>query len=308
MKVTVIHNEEAGGEEPSAEALVAAVRAAGHEPHYFSSKPQDVARATESPGDLIAVAGGDGTVVDIASRLTGRDIPLAVVPAGTANNIANTLGITGTWHSAISAWAKSKPRPVDLGWISGSGGTAPFLESVGCGLLVDLMIRFEEDQTQPEPHSTGEEISQAREKFRELLRQAKPRPYRVELDGQDFSGNYLLVEAMNMGRLGPGLPLAPQADTCDGLLDVVLLTEEDRSKLDGSLVPPAPHEGLPAPPVTIRQARQVIIDPGEDALHVGGEPWARERAPFKSRGPVRVYLQERALVFLVPRTAGDRLP
>jgi diacylglycerol kinase family enzyme len=299
MRITIIHNEDAGGE-LSAEALIAAIREEGYEPRYFSKKPEDLARAIESPGDLIAVAGGDGTVVDVASRLAGRGIPIAVVPAGTANNIANSLGITGTWRSAIARWKRSTPRPVDLGWVSGSAGTAAFIESVGCGLLVDFMVHFENDQSRPEPRSTAEEVAQAREKFRELLRQAQPRPYRVELDGRDFSGSYLLVEAMNMGRLGPGLPLAPEADTCDGLLDVVLLTDKDRAKLDASLVPPAPHEDLPAPPIDIRQAREVVIDPGQDALHVGGEPWPGKKSPDKPVGPVRVWLQERALVFLVP--------
>lgn len=300
MHVTIIHNEEAGGAEPSPEALIAAVREEGHEPRYFSSRPDDVARAIESPGELIAVAGGDGTVVDVAARLAGRGIPIGVVPAGTANNIAHSLGIRGTWRSAIAGWAGSRPRPADLGWVSGSGGTAPFIESVGCGLIVDLMVRFEADQSLPEPQSPGEEVGQAREKFRELLRQVRPRRYGVELDGQDFSGEYLLVEAMNMGRLGPGLPLAPQADTCDGLLDVVLLTEEDRGMLAASLAPSAPHEDLPAPPIKVRQAREVVIDPGQDALHVGGEPWPREKPAGTPLGRVRVYVQERALVFLVP--------
>lgn len=239
-------------------------------------------------------------MVDVAGRLAGRGIPIGVIPAGTANNIANSLGIRGSWRSAIAGWARGTRRHVDLGWVTGSGGAAPFIESVGCGVLADLVAQFEPGHSNPQPQSPAEEVVQAREKFREMLLQAQPRRYRVELDGNDSSGRYLLVEAMNMGRLGPGLPLAPEADTCDGLLDVALMSEEERRLLEASLAPPAPHEDLPAPPITIRRARQVVIDPGEDALHVGGEPWPDEKAPGKSVGPVRVYLQERALVFLVP--------
>jgi diacylglycerol kinase family enzyme len=49
------------------------------------------------------------------------------------------------------------------------------------------------------------------------------------LDGRDLSGQYLMVDAFNTPMLGPRLKFAPEADSRDGLLDVILIQEEARS-------------------------------------------------------------------------------
>ena len=62
MRVTLIHNPVAGCEEqPTADELKSLIRAAGHEVVYKSCKDLDWTRALDDPGDLVAVAGGDGT-------------------------------------------------------------------------------------------------------------------------------------------------------------------------------------------------------------------------------------------------------
>src|SRR5687768_18029855 len=94
MKVTVIHNPDAGnGDQPSGEEIIELIRRAGHEPRYQSSKEDGWQTALEDPGDLVAVAGGDGIVGTVAKRMIGRATPIAVLPLGTANNIAKTLDL-----------------------------------------------------------------------------------------------------------------------------------------------------------------------------------------------------------------------
>ena len=57
-------------------------------------------------GDAVIVAGGDGTVGKVAKRLAGTDVPLVVLPTGTANNIARSLGIGVDPHAVSSGLAK----------------------------------------------------------------------------------------------------------------------------------------------------------------------------------------------------------
>jgi diacylglycerol kinase family enzyme len=56
------------------------------------------------------------------------------------------------------------------------------------------------------------------------------RPLKVTLDGEDLSGEYFLLAVMNIEHIGPSLHIAPDADPSDGLLEVVLLSEQERAK------------------------------------------------------------------------------
>src|SRR5205085_12423826 len=105
MRVTLIHNPTAGDESFSATKLTALIEQAGHEVSYQSSK-KDYKSALKEPADLVAVAGGDGTVRKVAIQLLGRNIiPIAVLPCGTANNIAKSLSITESPPELIAGWS-----------------------------------------------------------------------------------------------------------------------------------------------------------------------------------------------------------
>ena len=93
MKVALVHNAQAGGGHPSAEQVVAAFARAGH---------QVVTASADGPWEALVaggvqrvlIAGGDGTVGAVLPHLAGRQAPFCVLPCGTANNIARSLGQT----------------------------------------------------------------------------------------------------------------------------------------------------------------------------------------------------------------------
>ena len=94
MKVTLIHNPDAGSDDlPCGEEPVDLIRRAGHQLVYQSSKDSHWKTALNKPADLIAVAGGDGIVGAVAKLMIGKGTPIAVLPLGTANNIAKTLNL-----------------------------------------------------------------------------------------------------------------------------------------------------------------------------------------------------------------------
>src|SRR6266704_695613 len=84
MRIALIYNPKAGDDgQPDAEDLLELVRAAGHEVTQHSSQDDHLAAFLDDAPDLVAVAGGDGTVGKVAQIMLGRDIPLAALPTGT---------------------------------------------------------------------------------------------------------------------------------------------------------------------------------------------------------------------------------
>jgi diacylglycerol kinase (ATP) len=236
MRLTLIHNAKAGAAlQPSLEALLALIRGAGHAVKCETGDGEDVERALEDPGDLVAVAGGDGTVGSVAARLVGRHIPIAVLPLGTANNISNTLGLGQTPHEhLIAGWSTARPTGFDSGLVHGPSGSKRFLEGVGVGLLGMAIsqpdTRNEEDP--PPPESRAERIGGCLNWIRERLWDYPAKQVEITLDGKDLSGEYILAEAMNIQYIGPSMHLAPNADPGDGQLELVLLSASDRGQLD----------------------------------------------------------------------------
>src|SRR5689334_25394886 len=105
-RVTLIHNPNAGDErQPSAGQLQALLKEAGYKVRYQPTAESGWEKRLKRPTDIVAVAGGDGTVHKVARRLIGTDIPIALLPMGTANNISKTLGIADhTVTQLIPAW------------------------------------------------------------------------------------------------------------------------------------------------------------------------------------------------------------
>ena len=133
MRVTLLHNPKAGGGDPSRDELVRALVDAGHAFTYQSTKEKGLEHALEDPGDVVLVAGGDGTVRKAAEFLIGRGIPIALLPLGTANNVSRTLGLSDSVQEVIFRLATATRVPFDAGVAKGAWGETHFLEGVGLG-------------------------------------------------------------------------------------------------------------------------------------------------------------------------------
>ncbi len=95
MRATLFHNPSAG-HKAEKDDILAAMKLAGFDVRYVSVKGDDVEEALEKKAGLIVIAGGDGTIAEVLTRLPNRSVPVALLPLGTANNIARSLGIAGT--------------------------------------------------------------------------------------------------------------------------------------------------------------------------------------------------------------------
>src|SRR5690606_29487230 len=116
MRVLLLHNPKAGATDISADDLQEAFRDAGWEVEYMSSDGPEFTRRLASDlqddFELVAAAGGDGTLARVICGIAAPAPPLALLPLGTANNIASALGIAGDPREIIAGLAEADSMPL----------------------------------------------------------------------------------------------------------------------------------------------------------------------------------------------------
>jgi diacylglycerol kinase family enzyme len=271
LHVLLIHNPGAGDEDHGRDALVRALTLSGHEVDYRSTEEPDWLDALREKPDLFAVAGGDGTAQRVFKELAPGASPVALIPLGTANNIAGTLGLTASPEELIAAWPDFVQRPFDVGEAVAPWGRKRFVETAGGGLIAELFRRAEDAQ---EP---DDKVRHGLELLRDALTVLRPAHWELDLDGVDLSGELLGVEALNVREVGPELQLAPAGDPGDGLLDVVLIVEEHRDALRAYVDARLDDASAEFPALGAHRGRELTLRPPEDALlHVDDDPWPAE--------------------------------
>ena len=304
MKVTLIHNPDAGsddqtcGEEPSE-----LIRRAGHELVYQSSKESRWQTALDNPGDLVAVAGGDGIVGTVAKLMIGRGKPIAILPLGTANNIAKTLNLMNIPLSQlIGGWSAARRKQFDAGVAHGPWGSTHFVEGLGIGLFTDMMTRLDARGNVDLAHLTEpeEKITFVLEMLQARLLTGPEIKLHVTVDGRDLSGEYILLEVMNIKSIGPNLFLAPDTDPGDGLFDVVCLTRGAHDTLDRCLE--ECKEGNRAPTgLPVRRGKQIHIEWEGTPIHIDDQAWPENGAKYPpSSTAIDITVEPQSLEFLKP--------
>jgi diacylglycerol kinase family enzyme len=189
------------------------------EPMWLETTPEDPgqgqARAAAAAGvDVVLACGGDGTVTAAAAGLAGTVTPLAVIPLGTGNLLARNLGLPIDVDEALTVALTGRGRRLDTGWANGS----LFLTMAGLGLDAKMLAGASE----PVKKRFGWAAYVAA-----ALRHLRDRPMRVRLrtdSGPPVRRRASGVIVGNVGALQGGVPLLPDAQPDDGLLDVVVLT------------------------------------------------------------------------------------
>jgi diacylglycerol kinase (ATP) len=230
LRVLLMHNPTAGNEEHSPQSLIAALEAAGHDVRWQSTKETAWERALEEEADLVVVAGGDGAVRKVFRELAGTTLLATILPVGTANNIARSLGFPETDPTRlIRAWPGGQTRFCDIASLTSSRGEVRFVESAGGGVfaaVLDLAERGTDDAA----------LDKVERGLRLLLRslaEAEASTWELRVDDEDRAEALIGLEVMNVREAGPRIPLAPDADAGDGALDVVLIGTEQASALAG---------------------------------------------------------------------------
>ena len=274
MKISLVHNPTAG-EGQDIDDVVKLLTDAGHEVRHRSSKG-NWKKLLQDSGDLVVAAGGDGTVRKVALAAADRGLTFAALPIGTANNIAKTLGLVGDARELVRSWSQPQEVALDIGEVSMRGASRRFVEGVGGGWIAELIARSAE--VDKEFRLLGRETDRAMHMLSDILSDAEASTWRITADGADLSGEYLAAEILNIRFVGPNIPLAPDADPTDGMLDVVLIGEADRDGILGYLDQRLNLASGVMPAVRTARARRVTITlPPGKRLHVDDGEWPGDR-------------------------------
>ncbi len=237
MRVTLIYNPGAGRQDGDASAkLVGILQAQGHAVLPKSSSDPDWKQVLAEPADVVAVAGGDGTVARVAKAVVGRGLPVAPLPAGTANNIARTLGLVERpWEELVRAWPAARRVKLDVATARGPWGEQHFIEGAGTGLFACLLGSSEPARRVAQLAQARERVALALEILRKQAADCDAVEIAADLDREDISGRYLLFEVVNLPYVGPSLYLAPDSQPGDGTFEVVMVSEAERDRLQNYL-------------------------------------------------------------------------
>jgi diacylglycerol kinase family enzyme len=297
MKVSLLYNKDAGAGVSLAQ-IRRALEEHGHDPVRIVENEADSSLLLDERCELVVVAGGDGTVSTAARLLAGRGVPLAILPLGTANNIARSVGSPDSIDQAIRSWNGARPVPFDLGVASGSWGERRFVEAVGGGLIPAGIATMNARPVADEAPLPSKLASAVR-RYGDVLSRLKARRWTLSLDGSRTSGDFLLVEILNTRFVGPNLALSEHTNASDGFFTVVMGGEEHREEL-ACYLNRAEGRDCRLSLKTLR-ARHVEVHDGAD-IHVDDQVFGGP-----SPSIVSIQIEPAALTLLVG-TARPRMP
>jgi YegS/Rv2252/BmrU family lipid kinase len=245
----------------------------------LSEFPGHLARAAkDSPGSLLVVIGGDGTVNEVANGVAGTEAELAVLPCGTGQDFGRTHGLPTGFDDAVRVALGGETRTIDLGRVELESGTSRFFANVGSAGMSGAVARRANAMTK----AFGGRATFFYALTREFLAWQNTRVV-VELeDGVQRECPMHDVIVANGNWHGGGMKLAPDARQDDGVFDVVLIG--DVTKLDFLTTAPKLYSGryLSHPKVELLQSSSVAIRASEPLpLEVDGEPIGATPARFE---------------------------
>jgi diacylglycerol kinase (ATP) len=221
------------------------------------------ARAAVADGlDVLVAVGGDGTAHLALQAVAGTPTALAIVPTGTGNDLAHSLGVPDGGATAARAALAGDVTAVDavrvgerwFGCILGTGFDAAVNERAN-------RMRWPRGRRRYDLAIVLE------------LRTFRPQPVVLTLDGTRLERSVMLVALGNARSYGGGMQMCPQAELDDGLLDVVVVNRLTRRRLLALFPRLLKGTHVTDPAVEVRRAREVVLDGPELAVYADGEPF-----------------------------------
>ncbi|MBR4539695.1 MAG: diacylglycerol kinase family lipid kinase [Clostridia bacterium] len=212
--------------------------------------------------ETILAIGGDGTSLEVARGMVGRDSALGIIPAGTGNDFVKTLGVPLQPIAALEYILDHPAKNTDVGEINGD----IFLNEIGTGIDVSVL----------------DYAAKAKKTFRGIL----PYLYGVVMTmfhfhsisltysidgGEKITMDAFVLSAANGGKIGGGIPIAPQAKVDDGKLDVAIVGKIKSTKLISRLIGLMRGKILSFPETQYYRAKSVTFTVPEMRVNIDGE-------------------------------------
>ena len=260
-------------------ALVQTLRAMGHdvtslqEPDY-ESLLRTARAAVRSKPDGFIVVGGDGMVNLGANLVAGTKVPLGIVPSGTGNDMARSLGLPfDNTEAAVDALGEALQHPARIidaariAYTDDETGT-PAERWFACALSAGFDATVNERANlMHHPKGPSRYIIALGIELAKL----KPYHYTLTLDGTEMTVDANMVSIGNGVSLGGGMKITPDAKLDDGLLDVLIV--KPLSRLNFLRIFPSVFKGTHVrhPKVSILRAENVRIAGDGVVVYADGE-------------------------------------
>lgn len=173
----------------------------------------ELIRRYQNRVDLVIIGGGDGTLNAAADALVETQLPLGILPLGTANDLARTLGIPDSLPEACKIIAQGQLRRIDLGWVNGKH----FFNVASMGLSVQITERLTKE--------TKRRWGIFAYAITALQALWKARPFRAEIriEGESIRVKTVQIAVGNGRYYGGGMAVAHDATIDDRRLDLYSL-------------------------------------------------------------------------------------
>lgn len=297
MRAALIVNPTAGGNRGTAAAAAAEeefARAGWGVVTTLTAGPGDatrLARQCAAAGCDVALAcGGDGTLSQVLQGLLDTGVPAGIIPAGTGNDFARTIGLSRRPRLAARQLLRGRVADIDLLQIN--DGPLWSVNVVGVGFDAQVTLRMS-----GRPRSGGGLAAYLAAVARELIAY-RPTRLRLRVDEDTWEGKALLLAVANARSYGAGMKIAPMAEIDDGLLNVVLVQDVGRVEFLRSFPRVFRGTHISHPAVRVWEGREVLIETPDGPAHVLVD------GDVQCRTPVRVRVSQGRAKLLLPGPAA----
>jgi diacylglycerol kinase (ATP) len=222
--------------------------------------------------DLIIIGGGDGTLNAAVEGLIDTKLPLGILPMGTANDLARTLGISTDLSQACQIIADGYIRHIDLGWVNGKH----FFNVASMGLSVEIT-----QQLDKKAKRRWGVLAYGATALK-VFWHARPFEAEIRIKGASFHTRSVQIAVGNGRYYGGGMVVADDATIDDKRLDVYSLQIEHWWQM--LLLMPAMRQGQHAqwPGVRALEGQEIeIITNRPLAINTDGEITSQTPAKFR---------------------------
>ncbi len=169
------------------------------------------AEALRNGVDILVAVGGDGTINEVATQVEGTNKLMGIIPFGSGNGLARSLGIPLGDVQAIKRINKLHVSKIDSGTFNGK----KFFNMAGIGFDAQISARFAENVKRG--LSSYVKIA-----FSEVSNY-RSQHYHLSIDGKEYKRQAFMISVANSSQYGNNAHISPFASLSDGMLDICIL-------------------------------------------------------------------------------------
>ncbi len=217
----------------------------------------------------VVIAGGDGTVSQVVNSLMSCNVNFGIIPCGSGNGLAFSAGIPRQPDKALQIIFNGKARATDGFYLN------DHFACMLCGLGFDAKVAH--DFAEQPKRGLATYVKQVVKNFF----RTQPWTFEITLKQKSFSTQAFFISIANSNQFGNNFKIAPAASLGDGLLDVVIVTRQNKLSWIVQTLRQISGKNKPVPETIINKEKAVIYFQTESLhiknlsqapLHIDGEP------------------------------------